>query len=109
VATYCFFKDGIDYIHVQDLFCRSTPEQNRIDSEVEDMLKIQSPLDIEYLESVRTNPHEVIKILKKLKIGKAFGKDNIQNLILKNLPKKAVNQLNYRIEITAFEFKTNRQ
>jgi hypothetical protein len=84
----------------QDLFSTSTPEQNHIDSDVEDILNIQSPLDIEYLESVRTNHHEVINILKKLKIGKAFGENNIQNLILKNLPRKAVIQLNYIINAT---------
>ncbi|KAH0809408.1 hypothetical protein GEV33_013383 [Tenebrio molitor] len=43
----------------QDLFSTSTPEQNHIDSDVEDILNIQSPLDIEYLESVRTNHHEL--------------------------------------------------
>jgi hypothetical protein len=35
-----------------------------------------------------------------LKIGKAFGENNIQNLILKNLPRKAVIQLNYIINAT---------
>jgi hypothetical protein len=79
----------------QDLFSISTPEQDRIDTEVEAMLKTESPPDNDYLDSMRTNPHEIFKIVKRLKIGKAFGEDNVQNIVLKNLPRKAIIQLNH--------------
>jgi hypothetical protein len=79
----------------QDLFSISTPEQDRIDTEVEAMLKTESPPDNDYLDSMRTNPHEIFKIVKRLKIGKAFDEDNVQNIVLKNLPRKAIIQLNH--------------
>jgi hypothetical protein len=62
---------------------------------VEAMLKTEYPPDNDYLDSMRTNPHEIFKILKRLKIGKAFGEDNVQNIVLKNLPRKAIIQLNH--------------
>lgn len=42
-----------------------------------------------------TSPKEIISIIKNSKSRKAPGPDNIQNIILKNLPKKMIVQLTY--------------
>lgn len=46
-------------------------------------------------ERKMTTPTEIHKIIKKLKSGKAPGKDQITNTILKNLHKKALVQLTH--------------
>lgn len=42
-----------------------------------------------------TTPHEIVKAIKKTKSKKAPGPDGIQNILLKNLPKKVIVQLMY--------------
>jgi Reverse transcriptase (RNA-dependent DNA polymerase)/Endonuclease-reverse transcriptase len=45
--------------------------------------------------SALTSPREVKKIIKKLKNGKAPGFDGVPNILLKNLPRRAVVYLTY--------------
>lgn len=46
----------------------------------------------ENMTVTKTTPNEITEIIKKLPNKKAPGKDNIQNIVLKQLPKKAIVQ-----------------
>jgi hypothetical protein len=82
----------------------NTPEQELIDEEVGSLLEKTLVQSEEYWEGMRTNPHEVFKILKNLKKSKVPGEDDVRNVALKNLPRKSVVQLSY---ITNAIFKLN--
>lgn len=73
--------------------------ENMGDQETE--IAVENPLNeitqhtIKDDEYILTSPQEIMKVIRKLKSKKAPGHDGIQNLILKNLNRKAIVQITY--------------
>ena len=81
-------------VHAIDLE-NNTNEQKEITSGVQDFLH-HSNIDEEWCKFI-TSPKEILNEIKKLPSRKAPGLDKIQNIILKNLSRKAIVQITYII------------
>lgn len=73
-------------------------EDESIISEVENYI-MQADITTEWDKYI-TSPKEILKEIKKLPSCKAPGIDNIQNIILKKLTRKAIVQITYIINAT---------
>lgn len=77
----------LEKIHNIDLV-NNTAEQNTIIQFVENFLK--EPEDqTDEVNKAHTSPQEIKKTIKTVSARKAPGYDGIQNILLKNLPKKS--------------------
>jgi hypothetical protein len=72
-------------------------QQVRIENEIDRLTKQPTTTDPEYIKKTQTNPHEIGTILHKLKNNKAAGDDQIDNLLIKNISRKAKVQLSHII------------
>lgn len=82
-------------VHLLDT--NNTEEQQHIEDSSEKIVQNKTQLDKENLSKILTTPTELLTILKRLPNNKAPGTDNIDNKLLKNLPKKGLIQLHYII------------
>lgn len=80
-------------VHNIDL-TNNTKQQESVIQTVKNYLENTTTLDA---YKYYTNPKELAEEIKKLPSRKAPGTDNIQNIILKNIPKKAIVQIMYII------------
>lgn len=84
------------YEKVHNTNLENNNEQKKVIRIVED-LKKNKVENIEDFKHVVTSPKEISDIIKKLPSLKAPGKDGIQNIVLKNISRKALVQLMYII------------
>lgn len=79
-------------------------EQQNINNTINNLLEQNTEGDTNYITEMITNPKEISSITHKSKNKKASGEDRIDNILLKNLSKKAIIQLMYIINAS---FKLN--
>ncbi|RZC40463.1 RVT 1 and/or Exo endo phos domain containing protein [Asbolus verrucosus] len=80
-----------------------SPINNEIEQTMTQLNEQKLNTDDTDLKKLITNPHEIMEVIKKLPNNKAPGPDGVENKLIKNLPKKAVIQLNYIIN-SIFKF-----
>lgn len=81
--------------HYKDVHCMtlnmSELTVGLVNTNVQELLKTSISND----EIALSSRGEIVKAIRSVKSKKAPGLDGIQNIVLKNLPKKAIVQLNY--------------
>lgn len=70
-------------------------KQKDIETKITNILDHKIIVSEKELHSLKTTPNEIKEALKRLANNKAPGSDGIQNIILKNLPRKAIVQFMY--------------
>lgn len=78
-------------IHEQTDHMSDNDTERMVNRTIADFNKININMPYDKL----TSPQEIFKIIKNTRPKKAPGYDGIQNILLKNLPKKAIIQLNH--------------
>ena len=76
---------------------KMTNKQNRIMNKIKEFANNDLDLDMDYYKNNLCSPKEVHDIIRKLPTKKAPGPDGLHNILLKNMPRKAVVQLHYII------------
>lgn len=74
----------------------TTDKQKTISHSIQDIQK-RYHIPINTLKRLQTSPSEIKDIIKNLPYNKAPGPDSIPNILLKNLPRKVIVQINYII------------
>jgi hypothetical protein len=75
----------------------SNTKQSKIETLIDEIINRPNSFDHEHIKNIITNPREIKYIIHKLKYNKATGEDSIDNVIIKNISKKAKVQLTYLI------------
>lgn len=88
--------EAFEKVHKLDINFNVLSNQ-QIVNEVDTFLGRQHPVDNEYYTQNLVNPAEIKSIIRKLPNNKAPGPDKTENIILKNLSKKAIVQLTHII------------
>jgi hypothetical protein len=88
------------YSKIHDLLLDTRPmtdEQKLIMDTINKFSQTNFACDETYFKNYQTSPQEIKQKIKLLPNKKAPGEDEIPNIILKNLPQKAIVQINYII------------
>lgn len=72
----------------------TTPDHRRITDACLD-IPDRSPIPLHTLNSLLTSPQEIKNVIKTLPNNKAPGPDKLTNILLKNIPRRALVQLTY--------------
>lgn len=83
--------DAFELSHQIGNTCNTTLDTHKINELNETLLQTELPPEDANLTTIS----EILGIIKKLKIKKAAGQDQINNRHIKNLPRKAITQLKY--------------